>query len=402
MDLKKIRNQFPIYKKFKKNNFVYLDSASTSLKHQSAINKLNEYNESYSANVHRSVYPIAEKATNEYEKTRLKVSEFINSKENEVIFTKNTTESINLVAYSWGLNNLKKGDKILITEMEHHSNIIPWQHVSKKTGCSLDYIKICEDGTLNLEDFEKKILNNVKLVSIIHQSNVTGIINDIKKIIDISHINGAKVLVDAAQSVSHIKTDVKKLNCDFLVFSGHKMFASTGVGILYGKENILENMDPFLFGGQMINIVERQSSTYNDIPHKFEAGTPNISEVISLGASIDFLNEIGFQKIKTHMTILTKSYLDFLNYFPGIKIYGKQDNRGPVISFNIKNIHAYDFCQIMGQYNISMRAGNHCAQPLLNEFGTDSAIRISFHIYNTIDEINYFEEKIKKTTEILV
>ena len=396
-----IRKQFPIYKEFQNKNFVYLDSASTTLKHESVISKLKEYNSEYSANIHRSVYPIAEKATYEFEESRCKVANFINSKSEEIIFTKSATESINLVAYSWGLSNLKKDDVILISKMEHHSNMVPWQFVAKKTGCILKYIPLLDDGTLDLESFESLLSSNVKLISLIHQSNVLGIVNPIEDIIKKAHQNETLVMVDAAQSISHIEIDVEKMDCDFLVFSGHKMFASTGVGVLYGKYELLDQMDPFLYGGQMIDKVDEQNSTWNKLPLKFEAGTPNIGEVISLGASIDFIESIGFSEMNEHLNSITNAYLELLNTFKDITIYGQTENRGPVISFNIKNIHAYDFCQIMGQHNISLRAGNHCAQPLLQEFGTNSTNRISFQIYNTIDELNYFNDKLKQTIALL-
>tara|TARA_B100001029_G_scaffold177492_1_gene182292 strand:+ start:287 stop:1483 length:1197 start_codon:yes stop_codon:yes gene_type:complete len=395
-----IRNQFPIYK-VQNKNFVYLDSASTTLKHESVVSKLKEYNSEYSANIHRSVYPIAEKATYEFEQSRCKVANFINSKSEEIIFTKSATESINLIAYSWGLSNLKKDDVILISKMEHHSNMVPWQFVAKKTGCTLKYIPLLDDGTLDLESFKSLLSSNVKLISLIHQSNVLGIVNPIEDIIKKAHQNGTLVMIDVAQSISHIEIDVKKIDCDFLVFSGHKMFASTGVGVLYGKYELLDQMDPFLYGGQMIDKVNEQNSTWNKLPLKFEAGTPNIGEVISLGASIDFIESIGFSEINQHLNSITNAYLELLNTFKDIAIYGQTKNRGPVISFNIKNIHAYDFCQIMGQHNISLRAGNHCAQPLLQEFGTNSTSRISFQIYNTIDELNYFNDKLKQTIALL-
>jgi cysteine desulfurase/selenocysteine lyase len=401
MNINKIKNQFPIYNKFKNNNFLYIDSASTTLKHEAVISKLEEYNTEYSANIHRSVYPIAEKATNEFEKSRLKISNFINSKSEEIIFTKNATEAINLVAYSWGLSNLKKDDIILISKMEHHSNIIPWQFVAKKTGCTLKYISILDDGTLDMESFDSLLSSKVKLISLIHQSNVLGVVNPIEKIIKKAHQHNILVMIDAAQSISHIEIDVDKIDCDFLVFSGHKMFGPTGVGVLYGKYDILDQMEPFLYGGQMINKVNEQDSSWNKLPLKFEAGTPNIGEVISLGASIDFIQSIGFSQIRKHLNSITKAYLEVLNKFEDIIVYGQNQNRGPVISFNIKNIHAYDFCQIMGQHNISLRAGNHCAQPLLNQFGTNSTNRISFQIYNSLDELNYFEQKLKETITLL-
>tara|TARA_X000001036_G_scaffold146185_1_gene139002 strand:- start:5240 stop:6439 length:1200 start_codon:yes stop_codon:yes gene_type:complete len=396
-----VKKQFPIYNNKLNDDFVYLDSASTTLKHQKVIAKLTDYYSNYSANIHRSVYPIAEKATNEFEISRLKISKFINAKKEEVIFTKNATESINLVAYSWGLKNLNKDDVILISKMEHHSNIIPWQFVAKQTGCKLKYIPLLQDGSLNMDEFNNFLTKKVKLISLIHQSNVLGIINPIKDIIEKAHLNNSLVMIDAAQSISHIEIDVKKLDCDFLVFSGHKMFGPTSVGVLYGKYDLLDEMDPFIYGGQMINQVNKYDSSWNKLPLKFEAGTPNIGEVISLGESVDFIQELSFKKINNHLNSLINNYIKVLNKYNDIQIYGNTENIGPVISFNIKNIHAYDFCQIMGQHNISLRAGNHCAQPLLEHFRTTSTIRVSLHVYNTLDEINYFEKKLKQTIDML-
>ena len=396
-----IKKQFPIFNHYKENELIYLDSASTTQKHESVLFELNNYYKKYSANIHRSVYPIAEKATNKFEESRLKVSNFINSKSEEIVFTKNATEAINILAYSWGLNNLKKNDIILISEMEHHSNLIPWQFISKKTGCILKYIPMLDNGVLDIDYFNSIILNKVKFVSLIHQSNVLGTINPIKDMIAKAHQHGALVMIDAAQSISHHKIDVKSLDCDFLVFSGHKMFASTGVGVLFGKYDLLDKMDPFMYGGQMINQVNLKESTWNSVPLKFEAGTPNIAEVISLGAAIDFIKSLGRSNIKSYLEQITNSYLELLNNFSNITIYGSQSIRGPVISFNIEGVHPYDFCQIMGQHNICLRAGNHCAQPLLDKLGTTATNRISFQIYNTVDEINIFEEKLKKTIDFL-
>ena len=397
MELNSIKTQFPIFNNYSKNNFLYLDSASTTLKHESVISKLNQYNSEYSANIHRSVYPIAEKATNEFEKSRVKVANFINSKSEEIIFTKNTTESINLVAYSWGLSNLKKDDIILISKMEHHSNIIPWQFVAKKTGCQLKYIPLLEDGNLDIDSFESLLSEKVKLVSLIHQSNVTGSINPIQEIVKKAHSNNALVLIDAAQSISHIQIDINKIDCDFLVFSGHKMFGSTGVGILYGKYELLDRMDPFLYGGQMINKVNEQNSTWNVLPLKFEAGTPNIAEVISLGASIDFIQSIGFNKINEHLSSITNAYLEILNKCRGITIYGHRKNRGPVISFNIENIHPQDLAQFLNEDNICIRVGHHCAQPLLETLNETSTARASFYIYNDFSDIDKLVDSIKST-----
>ena len=405
-----IREQFPIFNHHKDKELIYLDSASTTQKHESVLSEIDNYYKKYSANIHRSVYPIAEEATNKFEASREKVSNFINSKSEEIIFTKNATEAINIVAYSWGLNNLKEGDIILISEMEHHSNLIPWQFVSKKTGCTLKYIPILDDGTLDMHYFNSILSDNVKFVSLIHQSNVLGTVNPIKDMIKKAHEYNALVMIDAAQSISHHKIDVKSLDCDFLVFSGHKMFASTGVGVLFGKYDFLNQMDPFMYGGQMINQVSLEESSWNNVPLKFEAGTPNIAEVISLSAAIDFIESLGTVKIKKHLDKITNSYLKVLKSFPDIIVYGQQSicikeephlERGPVISFNIEGVHPYDFCQIMGQHNICLRAGNHCAQPLLDKLATTATNRISFQIYNTVDEISIFEEKLKKTIDFL-
>ena len=401
MDMNSIKDFFPIFNHYKKNNFLYLDSASTTLKHRAVTASLNKYNNQFSANVHRGLYPMAEKATNEFENVRSKIAKFINSDIDEIIFTKNTTESINLVAYSWALDNLKKNDIILISQMEHHSNIVPWQFIAQKTGCILKYISILQDGSLDLDSFNKLLSSKVKFISLIHQSNVLGTINPIKKIIQIARSYDLKILIDAAQSISHDKIDVQSLDCDFLVFSGHKIFASTGVGVLFGKKDILSSMNPFLYGGQMINRVELEESSWNDVPFKFEAGTPNIAEVISLGPAIEFVESIGQENISKYLNKIYKTYLDLFKKYPSITIYGDTQDTGPVISFNIKNIHAYDFCQIMGQHNICMRAGNHCAQPLIDKLGVSSLNRISFQIYNTIDEINFFEEKLNQTIKLL-
>ena len=401
MDMNSIKDFFPIFSHYKKNNLLYLDSASTTLKHRAVTASLNKYNNQFSANVHRGLYPMAEKATNEFENVRSKIAKFINSDIDEIIFTKNTTESINLVAYSWALDNLKKNDIILISQMEHHSNIVPWQFIAQKTGCILKYISILQDGSLDLDSFNKLLSSKVKFISLIHQSNVLGTINPIKKIIQIARSYDLKILIDAAQSISHDKIDVQSLDCDFLVFSGHKIFASTGVGVLFGKKDILSSMNPFLYGGQMINRVELEESSWNDVPFKFEAGTPNIAEVISLGPAIEFVESIGQENISKYLNKIYKTYLDLFKKYPSITIYGDTQDTGPVISFNIKNIHAYDFCQIMGQHNICMRAGHHCAQPLIDKLGVSSLNRISFQIYNTADEVNYFEEKLNQTINLL-
>tara|TARA_B100001029_G_C15062781_1_gene460106 strand:+ start:571 stop:1785 length:1215 start_codon:yes stop_codon:yes gene_type:complete len=385
-NINKIKDDFPIFK----NNpdLIFLDNASTTQKPQQVINSISNYYENYNSNIHRGIYKIAEKSTAIYENTRVKTASFIGAKQKEsVVFTRGTTESINLIANSWG-QNLKENDEVLITEMEHHSNIIPWQLICKKTGAKLKYIPIQEDGNLDLIDPDKYFNKNTKIVSIIHQSNVLGTINPIRKIIEMAHNVNALVVLDGAQSIPHQTVDVSNLNCDFFVFSGHKMLGPTGVGVLYSKPELLNKMEPFMGGGQMISNVSMKEATWNDIPWKFEAGTPSIAQVVGLGASIDYLLNIGMDKINEHGLMLLDYANEKLKNIPEITIYGKSKNKGPVISFNINNIHPHDIAQILDQSNIAIRAGHHCAQPIMKKNSISSTNRISFYIYNQINEID--------------
>ena len=312
LDVKNIKNDFPIFKS-KEKNFIYLDSASTSQKPQSVIDSVSSYYDSYSANIHRALYEIGEKATDKYESVREKVRKFMNVPDSHsIIFSSGTTESINLIAYAWGTKNLNNDDHILITEMEHHSNLIPWQLLSSRSNASLDYILLNNDGTLELESLEKKILSKTKIISVSHQSNVFGTINPINKIIDEAKKVGAITVIDGAQAVPHMKVDIENLGCDFYAFSGHKMLGPTGVGVLIGRKTILEKMDPFMGGGEMINTVTMEKSTWNDVPWKFEAGTPNIAQVIGLGAAIDYIEKIGIENIHQHEQALLK-YLSLIH-----------------------------------------------------------------------------------------
>ena len=387
-----IKNQFPIFSNFKDREFIYFDNAATTQKPLSVLNAITDYYIKYNSNVHRGVYSLAEIATANYESTRDKVQKFINAKESKsIIFTTGATESINLVANSWGIKNLSKGDEILITEMEHHSNIVPWQIVSKATGAKLRYIPV-ENGELELNDLDQYINNKTKLVSIIHQSNVFGIINDVEKIIQASHKVGAKVLVDASQSVTHKKIDVQKLGCDFLVFSGHKIMGPTGVGVLYGKSEILSEMPPFLSGGEMINTVNMNETTYNDIPWKFEAGTPNIAQVIGLGKAIDYINDFGINKIEDLLNKLGSYLFKNLKNIPGITIYSNIPSH--IVSFNIKGVNPYDLAMILDQYGICIRVGHLCTQPIMLKNNISSMSRISLYIYNDFSEIDFVISKI--------
>jgi len=400
LDVENIRKDFPIYNKGNKP-FIYLDSASTSQKPQSVIDAVSNYYNSYTANIHRALYRIGEEATDAYENVRVKVKKFINVPDtHSIIFTSGTTESINLVAYAWGLKNLKKEDTVLITEMEHHSNIIPWQLIKNKTSSSLDYIPLNKDGTLNIDAINADILSNTKLISMTHQSNVFGTINPIKKILNIAKDIGAITLVDGAQAVPHSKVDMTDLNCDFYAFSGHKMLGPTGVGVLVGRTELLEEMDPFMGGGEMINTVKLEGSTWNDVPWKFEAGTPNIAQVIGLGEAINYLEDIDLDNIHKHEQLLLEYALSILSKNKDITIYGNPPHRGAVIPFNVKNIHPHDLAKFLDTDGICIRAGHHCAQPIMDYLDVTSTARISMNIYNDKDDIDQLAKSIEKTARI--
>ena len=398
LNVEKIRADFPIFK----NNpdLIFLDNASTTQKPQQVIDTLTHYYENYNSNIHRGIYTIAEKATAAYEKTRDKVAAFIGTEDRQsIVFTRGTTESINLVASSWG-QNLKPGDEVLITEMEHHSNIIPWQLICEKTGASLKYIPISEDGTLDLSNTGTYFTEKTKIVCVIHQSNVFGTINPIAEIVKMAHDVGALVLVDGAQSVPHHSVDVSKLGCDFFAFSGHKMMGPTGVGVLYTKPALLEEMNPFMGGGEMIREVSMEKSTWNDIPWKFEAGTPNIAQVIGMGAAIDYINEIGLQSIADYEKELLSYTKEKLQNIPGLSIYGKAKEKGAVISFNIGKIHPHDVAHILDTSGIAIRAGHHCAQPIMKYLKVPATNRASFYLYNTFEEIDSLIEGLTKTVDL--
>ena len=396
LEINKIRKDFPILtRKINGKPFVYLDNAATTQKPLSVINKISEYYSFYNSNIHRAVYDIAEEATNAYELTRSKVGKFINARSTEeIIFTRNATEAINLVAYSWGRKNIKNGDIIILSEQEHHSNIVPWQILAKEKNAVIKYLKINETGNLNLKELEFYLNNNnsVKLISLCHMSNALGNIIPIEQIIDMAHGYGIPILIDGAQSVPHIKTDVTNLDCDFLVFSAHKMLGPTGVGILHTKKNILEEMDPFLSGGDMIKEVHKENTSFNDLPYRFEAGTPNIADVIGFSAALDYLNEIGMENIRSHEIDLTKYALKRMSELKQIKLYGDTDilNRGGIISFNLGDIHPHDLATILNNYGIAIRSGHHCAQVLMEKLDISATSRASFYIYNTKEEINIF------------
>jgi cysteine desulfurase/selenocysteine lyase len=397
LDINQIRSDFPI---FADKSLVYLDSAATTQKPKQVIDAVSDFYSNYYANVHRGIYELSVKATETFESARQKVANFINAQDwRSIVFTNGTTESINLVAYSWAKKNLVKNDEILITEMEHHSNIVPWQLIVKDTGAKLKYIPIKTDGTLDLTNIDTLITNKTKLVSIIHQSNVFGTINPIKIIIKHAKKVNAITFIDAAQSIPHNHVDVQNLNCDFLAFSGHKMLAPTGIGVLYGRTELLETMDPFMGGGDMINSVTMSESTWNDIPYKFEAGTPNIAQAIGLGAAIDYINEIGISNIHEYGKYLLGIALEKLQSIDGLEIYGHRNSESSaVISFNLEGVHPHDLAQFLDQDGIAVRAGHHCAQPIMDKLGVSSTIRASFYLYNTEKEIDKLCASLKKTS----
>lgn len=393
MDYKK---DFPI---FKNRDIVYLDSAATTQKPKYVIDKVNKFYETLNANPHRGAYSLSMDATEAYESTREKISKFIGARyKEEIIFTKNASEALNLIAYSYGLENLLPDDEVVLSIMEHHSNLVPWQYVTRKTGSKLNYMYINENYELDDCEIKNKITNKTKIVAITHISNVLGTVNKVKEIIKYAHKMGAIVVVDGSQSIPHMKIDVQDLNADFFVFSGHKMFAPLGIGVMYGKREILNKMQPFLMGGDMIEYVYEQKTTFAPLPNKFEAGTQNVEGVVGLGAAIDYIESIGYDKInKIEQELYNKAIcelkkLDFIELY----IPGNKENHSSVISFNVKGVHPHDVASILDSYGVCVRSGNHCAQPLLRYMGIDSTCRMSFSIYNTEDDILRLVISLKK------
>jgi len=381
----KVKSDFPI---FRNSDLVYLDSAATSQKPQVVLDTVNSVYTKSNANVHRALYSLGSISTEKYEKARNKVANFIGANSSkEIIFTSGATESLNLLAHSLGMN-LNSKDEILISEMEHHSNIIPWQQLSKRTGAKIKFIPITLDGELDLSEAKKLFNSNTKIVSITHISNVLGTINPIANLSSIAHEYGAIFIVDGAQGAAHKKVDVNNLGCDFYVCSGHKMLGPTGIGVLWGKFDLLNEMEPFMGGGEMIDKVTMTSATWNEVPYKFEAGTPNFVQAIGLGAAIDYLESIGMDEITKNEEELTSYALSKLQKIKNIEIYGNASERIGVISFNIRNVHPHDLAQFLNEYNIALRVGHHCAQPLLSKLNKTSTARLSTYIYNDEKDID--------------
>lgn len=383
-----IKQDFPL---LQNQNISYLDSGATTQKPKQVIEKIKEFYENYNANPHRGAYTLSMEATEVYENTRTKIAKFINAKHREeIIFSKNASESLNLIAYSYGMENLKKDQEIVISIMEHHSNLVPWQKVSRVTGAKLNYMYINNEFELSDEEIKSKITDNTKIVGITHISNVLGTINNVGKIIKYAHKKGAIVVLDASQSIPHTKIDVQALDADFVVFSGHKMLAPLGIGVLYGKRELLNKMSPFLMGGDMIEYVYEQETTYAPLPNKFEAGTQNVEGVIGLGAAIDYIENLGYENIEQIETKLVKYARSELSKLEFLDIYmtPNESNHSSVISFNIKGVHPHDVASILDSEGVCVRSGNHCAQPLLRYLGFDSTCRASFYIYNTQEDVD--------------
>tara|TARA_B100001540_G_scaffold24699_1_gene20180 strand:- start:4606 stop:5826 length:1221 start_codon:yes stop_codon:yes gene_type:complete len=394
----RIRDKFPILnKKINNNQLVYFDNAATTQKPIQVIESINKYYSEYNANIHRGIHTLAEKATQEYEKTRKTVSKFINSRsEKEVIFTRGTTEGINLIASSFVKNFIKKGDEIIISEMEHHSNIVPWQMICEENGIILKTINVFENGEIDLDNFKELISNKTKFLSIVHTSNTLGTVNPIKEMIEICKKNNINTMIDGAQASAHSKIDVQDLNCDFFVLSAHKMYGPTGVGIVYGKEEILEKMPPYMGGGEMIKDVNFKKTTYNELPYKFEAGTPNIGDVIGFNEALSFINNIGLDNISLYEKELKNYASNSFNKIEGINIIGNSKNKIGIFSFTMDKIHYYDLGLLLDSKGIAIRTGHHCTQPLMDKFNLEGTARVSLAIYNTKNEIDYFVEKLKQ------
>jgi cysteine desulfurase/selenocysteine lyase len=402
-DVEAIRADFPILqRRVNGHPLVYLDNAATSQKPRQVIDALVHYYEFTNANVHRGLHTLAEEATEAYESARAKVARFIGAEPESVVFTRNATEAINLVAYAWGLANLKSGDRIVLTEMEHHSNIVPWQLIARLTGAQLHYVPFTPEGELDMEALDNALRQEPKMVAIVHVSNVLGTVNPVEEITRKAHAVGAKVLIDGAQAVPHKPVDVTRIGCDFYAFSGHKMLAPTGIGALYARRELLEEMPPFLGGGSMIRRVTHEFSTWADIPTKFEAGTPNIADAIGFGAAVDYLQHVGMEAIRQHEQRLTAEALRLLEAEEDIVVYGPRDpqRRCGLVSFNFKHVHPHDVAQVLDARGIAIRAGHHCCQIIMRRLDVTATARASFYLYNTIEEIHTLVEALDDVRKV--
>ena len=403
INIESLRAQFPIlHQQVNGRPLVYLDNAATTQKPLAVIQSLDNYYRSYNANIHRGAHHLAHIATEAFELTRKKIHALVNSKyEHEIIFTAGTTDSINLVAHTWGRKYLKAGDEILLSVLEHHSNIVPWQMIAEEKGAVIKVIPITESGEWDMAQIDSLLTDRTKLVAVNHVSNALGTINPIKKLIDAAHAKGAVVLIDGAQAISHLEVDVQALDCDFYCFSGHKMYGPTGTGILYGKESILNDMPPYRGGGEMIKTVTFEKTTYNELPHKFEAGTPNIGDFIALGAAVDFMNDLSLSSMRSHEDELLRIATDSLSAIDGIRFYGTASHKTGVISFGIKDFHPYDIGTLLDKQGVAVRTGHHCTQPLWDWYGVQGSVRASFAVYNTEEEVHHFIKALHKCVQLL-
>lgn len=392
LDVRSLKNDFPILQQdaHEGKSLVYLDSAATSQKPDLVIEAMNSYYRSYNANVHRGIHRLSEEATTAYEGARDRIANFINAPDPAcIIFTKNTTEALNLVAYSWGRRNIEAGDEILLTEMEHHSNIVPWQLLAEEKGAVIRYLPFTDDGLLDTSNLDDYLSGRTKLVSFASMSNVFGTINPSRSLVEAAHSVGAVAVIDGAQSVPHLTVDIQELGCDFLAFSGHKMCGPTGIGVLYGKRSLLEEMPPFLGGGDMIRKVQLEGSTWNDLPWKFEAGTPNIAEVIGLGAAVDYLSAVGMDNVHAYEQFITGYALEALSEVDGLRVLGPQvGQKGGVAAFTLAGVHPHDISQLLDEDGIAIRAGHHCAMPLHQKLSIPASARASFYLYTTTEDVD--------------
>ncbi len=389
LNVEEIRKDFPVLdQEVNGHPLVYLDNAATSQRPLQVVQAVEDFYEKYNANVHRGIHKLSEESSEVYENARTKVAKFINARsDRELIYTRNSTESINLVAYSWGMENLKPGDEVLVTEMEHHANLVPWQLICQRTGATYKYVPIDDTGHLRMDLLDDLLTEKTKLFAFTAASNTVGTINPVKELVKAAHEVGALALVDGAQAAPHMKIDVQDWDCDFFAFSGHKMLGPTGIGFLYGKEEILDAMPPFLTGGDMIREVHIDSATWNDLPWKFEAGTPNIAGAIGMGAAVDYLQKIGMDRIHAHEQVLIKYAMERLSEVPGLTMYGPPaEERGGLVAFTVEGLHPHDIASILDAYGVAVRAGHHCAQPVHDHFGIPATARASFYLYNTPEE----------------
>ncbi|MFN3872729.1 MAG: SufS family cysteine desulfurase [Ignavibacterium sp.] len=401
-DVNRIREDFPILKQIVHGKpLVYLDNAATTQKPLQVLKELEKYYYTMNANIHRGVHALSQEATEAYEGSRIKIKKFINALgKNEIIFTRGTTESINLVAQTYGRKNFNEGDEIIISHMEHHSNIVPWQMICEERKAKLRVIPIDENGELVFEEFEKMLNEKTKFVSIVYASNSLGTVNPVKKIIDLAHSFNVPVLIDAAQAVNHLRIDVQELDCDFLAFSGHKLYGPTGIGILYGKVNHLDTMPPYQGGGDMISKVTFEKTIYNELPYKFEAGTPNIAGAIGLGAAIDYVEKIGIENIAKHENDLLEYATEKISELKGLRIIGTSKNKISVLSFVLENVHPHDVGTFLDFEGVAIRTGHHCTQPIMDRYGIPATSRASFGMYNTFDEVDVLVNGLKKILEV--